>query len=67
MLQQLVTLCTQRNLYDQDHTMYVGILQDEVKVKSDLVYDKHSGELIGFMNLNNVSNELNFVHILNKM
>ena len=43
-LQQLVTLCTQKNLYDQDHTMYVGILQDEVKVKSDLVYDKHSGE-----------------------
>lgn len=37
---------------------FVGILQDEIKVKSDLVYKKHSGELIGYTNLNMVSNEL---------
>ena len=58
-LQQLVNVSLQTNLYDQEHTTYVGLLQDEVRIKSDLVYDKHTGELIGFMNLNNVSNELN--------
>ena len=57
-LQQLVNLSLQNNLYDQEHTTCVGLLQDEVRIKSDLVYDKHTGELIGFMNLNNVSNEL---------
>ena len=38
--------------------MYFGLLFDEVKIKADLVYHKHSGELIGFVNLNNTCNEL---------
>ena len=58
-LEQLVIYCNQNKIFDDEHTLYVGLLQDEVKIKSDLVYDKHSGELIGFTNLNNVSNELN--------
>ena len=40
------------------HKSFVGIWQDEIKIKSDLVYNKHSGELIGFVDLQNMSNEL---------
>ena len=35
---------------------YVGLLHDEIKIKADLVSNKHSGELIGFMNLDDVGN-----------
>lgn len=37
---------------------YTGILFDEIKIKQDLVYDKHTGELIGYCNLDAVGNEL---------
>ena len=30
----------------------------EVQIKSDLVCDKHTGELVGFVDLDNVGNEL---------
>ncbi|XP_052224338.1 uncharacterized protein LOC127839989 [Dreissena polymorpha] len=42
-----------------DHQRIVGLLQDEVKIKSDLVYDRHTGELIGFVNLGSINNNLN--------
>lgn len=29
---------------------------DEMHVKEDLIYNKHSGELIGFMNLGDINN-----------
>ena len=31
---------------------------DEVKIKEDLVYDKHSGEVVGFVNVGDVNNQL---------
>lgn len=34
------------------------ILVDEMHIKDDLVYDKHTGDLIGFVNLSNVNNYL---------
>ena len=37
--------------FSENWQRYVGLLQDEIKVKSDLVYDKQSGELVGFVNL----------------
>ncbi|XP_070562112.1 uncharacterized protein [Ptychodera flava] len=37
---------------------YVALLHDELKVKKDLVYDKYTGQLIGFVNLGNVNEEL---------
>ncbi|XP_053385111.1 uncharacterized protein LOC128550306 [Mercenaria mercenaria] len=40
------------------HQRIVGMLQDEVRIKSDLVYNRHSGELVGFVDLGNVSNDL---------
>ena len=44
---------------DSNFKRYVGLLQDEIKVKSDLVYDKHTGELIGYLDLNKFGNTLN--------
>ena len=57
-IEQLIYLCEKNEMYYSHHKSFVGILQDEIKIKSDLVYNKHSGELIGFVNLENVSNEL---------
>ncbi len=37
---------------------FVILLHDEVKIKNDLVYCKHTGELIGFANLGNFNNAL---------
>ena len=31
---------------------------DEIFIKSDLVYEKHDGSLIGFVNISNVNNQL---------
>ena len=31
---------------------------DEVKIKEYIVYDKHTGQLIGFMNIGEVNNQL---------
>ena len=37
---------------------YVMLLLDEMHVKQELVYDKHSGELVGFVNLGNLNMRL---------
>ncbi len=47
-----------KGLYDKPYKQYVGLLQDEVRVKEDLVYDKHSGELVGFIDLDKTGNQL---------
>ncbi len=36
----------------------VGILIDEMHIREDLVYDKHTGQLIGFVNLGSINNHL---------
>ncbi|CAB3995756.1 Hypothetical predicted protein [Paramuricea clavata] len=41
-----------------DWQKYVVLLHDEVKIKSDLVFCKHTGELIGFANLGEINNAL---------
>ena len=38
------------------HERIVGILHDEMKIRSDLVYDKKSGQLIGFIDLDKTGN-----------
>ena len=35
---------------------YVCLIFDEVKVKENLVYDKHSGEMIGFTDIGDINN-----------
>ena len=38
----------------EERYRYVGMVLDEVHIKADLVYDKHEGALIGFVNLGEV-------------
>ncbi len=33
---------------------FVGLLTDEMKIKEDLVYSKHSGQIVGFINLDDI-------------
>ena len=37
---------------------YAVLVMDEMHIKEDLVYDKHSGELVGFVNLGETNNHL---------
>lgn len=37
---------------------YIVLLIDEMKIKEDLIYDKGTGELIGFTNVGDISNHL---------
>ncbi|XP_077999383.1 uncharacterized protein LOC144452207 [Glandiceps talaboti] len=47
------------NYYDlEEHQKYVVLLHDEVKIKADLVYDKSSGELVGFINIGKFNHHL---------
>lgn len=48
----------ERYVYKDAWRNYLGILQDEVHVAQELVYNKHTGKLVGFTNLHTVSNEL---------
>lgn len=41
-----------------DWQKLVVLLLDEMHIKEDLVYDKHSGEMIGFVNLGEINNHL---------
>nr|XP_034339030.1 uncharacterized protein LOC117693074 [Crassostrea gigas] len=50
--------CTKKDMYSAEHRSFVGVLFDEVKIKEDLVYDKHSGEIVGYVNLGEISNQL---------
>ena len=42
----------------KDLNRYVVFVIDEMHVKEELVYDKHEGSLIGFVNLGNINNQL---------
>lgn len=55
---QLIENAKQLGCFDAEHKSYVGILQDEIKIKSDLVYHKSTGKLIGYINLDQVSSEI---------
>ena len=58
-----VTDMLYKELYEQKqplqkHENFVGLLQDEIRIKSDLVYNKHTGELIGFEDWKKSGNDL---------
>ncbi len=40
------------------HQLYVFVVMDEMHVKEDLIYNKHSGDLVGFMNLEDMNTHL---------
>jgi len=42
---------------DKSHEKYVILVMDEIFIKSDLVYDKLNGSLIGFVNIGNINNQ----------
>ena len=42
----------------QERYRYIGLVLDEVHIKADLVYDKHEGALVGFVNLGDINNHL---------
>ena len=52
--EQLMTLVD----LTQERNRQVALVLDEVHVKNDLVYDKHQGNLIGFVNLGEIKNHL---------
>lgn len=58
-VEQLIEKATNLGCYNEEHKSYVGILHDEISIKADLVYNKSSGELIGYIKLDGVTNELN--------
>ena len=37
---------------------YVTLVMDEIYIKSDLVYDKHEGTLVGFVNVGETNNQI---------
>ena len=41
-----------------DHQKYVTLIFDEVKIKEDIVYNKFSGEMIGFVDITNINQHL---------
>ena len=41
-----------------EHQRYIALVFDEVKIKEDLVYNKHSGEMIGFVDLTDINAHL---------
>ena len=41
-----------------DFLKYVCLMLDEVGIKEDLVYDKHTSQIIGFINLGDINNQL---------
>ena len=42
----------------EEKDKYVVLVFDEMKIREDLVFDKHSCELVGFVNLGEVNNIL---------
>lgn len=42
----------------KEHEKYVGLIGDEMHVKQGLVYDKNTGDLIGYCNLGDINNHL---------
>ncbi len=38
--------------------MFVSVILDEMKINEGLVYNKHSGEIVGFTSLGNINDDL---------
>jgi len=54
--QQLIKAGNFTNCHE--HEKYVIIIMDEMHIKEDLIYNKHNGELIGFVNLGETNSHL---------
>ncbi len=38
--------------------MFVSVILDEMKINEGLVYNKHSGEIVGFTSLGDINDDL---------
>lgn len=54
----LVKQCHKKGMFEESWGSYVGLLQDEMKVKSDLLHYPTTGELFSYVELDDVSNHL---------
>ena len=45
-------------LFIWEFQKYVFLVMDEMHIKEDLVYNKHTGELVGFVNLGDINTHL---------
>ena len=45
-------------LHNENWKSYVGLLQDEIRIKSGLVYDRFTGELVGYIDLDKFGNSM---------
>ena len=50
-------------LHNENWKSYVGLLQDEIRIKSGLVYDRFTGELVGYIDLDKFGNSLQLTAI----
>jgi hypothetical protein len=57
-VEQLIQQAKKLGCFDEEHKSFVGVLHDEIKVKSDLIFNKNTCELLEYVNPDNVSNEL---------
>ena len=50
---------------EQERILYelIGIVFDELYIRQDLVYDKHSSKIIGFVNLGDVDTQLSALEV----
>ena len=55
--------CTKKTELFSESERYVTILFDEMKIQEDLEWDKHTGELIGFVDLGDM--KLNYATLKN--
>lgn len=42
----------------ENHQNYFSLMFDEMKIKEDVVYKTNTGELVGYVNLNDIGNEI---------
>ncbi|XP_046553262.1 uncharacterized protein LOC124262759 [Haliotis rubra] len=56
--EHLIEQAEKCGMYKEEWKSYVGILQDEIKVSEGLVYDKKSGELVGYVELDKTGNDI---------
>ena len=56
--QMLVKAIKEKSSTDHERSKYVVLLIDEMHIREDLVYDRHSGELVGYANLGEINNHL---------
>ena len=38
--------------------LYVTLVMDEIYIKNDLVYDRHEGTLVGFVDIGDINNQI---------